>query len=363
MGRISRKSSALLSAINPPLWGVLFHVYGLTGKSRYSNEKFRVLYAGTRPFFHYFKQSTFAESPEEEFLGLYNILELRRVRQRGSWDLEVFRGHKLLANLGLFPSCFFVPEWVSGTSSLVQDALNEQTSRSRRRDRALLRKSELGYAVTVDPRDLDFFYEEMYLPHMHQRHGESVSLMTRESMMSRVKHDKGELVMIYRGNDAVGGSFVVQEKGRPRLYSQGVLQNDKNLFRLGVGTAVYLYSFDHLADCGFDEVHMGWTRALLSDGSLYFKQRFGFLVRESSEIGHFFNSASVTLAAIKYLENTGFISYRRGVKSAELFRASDAESSVKLLDQKRLQCSAMGLSRINVTDLSHAVPDIAVRID
>lgn len=356
MGTVSQKAVALISAVRFPFWGLRFHVYGLTGKCRYGGGQLRVLYAGTQPFFHYFKTMAFSELPKEEFFGSYSIFELGRARQGLCWDLELFRSHRIFANLGFFPSGLFVPEWLSGIADLVQQKNIEDTSRSRKRDRILMSKNDISYSVTTDTSDLDYFYDEMYGPHIQQKHGESDFFMTREEMMSKVRANRGELIMIYLGKEAVGGSFIFYEDGRPRLFSLGVLRNDKDLMRRGVGTAIYLCSFDHLSKNGFREIHMGWSRAVLSDGSLYFKQRFGLKVEETSVIGHFLRYSNASDAAKECLKHMGFIHYRHGKTKAALFRKNVTAGSDTVLLQKQAQVEALGLDGMDVIDLSQPGP-------
>jgi len=351
MGRVSQKAKALIGAVRFPFWGLRFHVYGLTGTCRYGGGQLRVLYAGTQPFFHYFKTTVFSEPPKEEFFGSYSIFELGRARQGLSWDLELFRSHKIFVNFGLFPSCLFVPEWLSGVADLDQQRTMEATSRSRKRDRKLMSKNDVSYSVTTDTGDLEYFYDEMYGPHMHEKHGESVFLMSKEEMMSRVRSNQGELIMIHMGKDAVGGSFVFYEDGRPRLFSQGVLRNDKDLMRCGVGTAIYLCSFDHLSKNGFSDVHMGWSRAVLSDGSLYFKQRFGLKVEETSVVGHFLRYSNASDAARECLKHMGFIHSRHGKTKAALFRRNVKADADKVFLQKQAQVEALGLDGLDIIDL------------
>lgn len=361
MGKVSKKSTSVLKAIRFPFWAFLFHVTVLNGKPRYGGGNIRVLYAGTKPFLHYFKEMTFSEPPAEEFIGSYKIYEMSRVASKLSCDLEIYRGHQSLANMGLFPSAYFIPEWVSGTASLQNHRDCESTSKSRRRDRSILERGEIGYSVTRKSSDLEHFYEKMYLPLIEQKHGHSEFVMTREQMHSRVRDDNGRLVMIYHGEKAVGGSLIVQENGMPRLYSQGVLNNDKDLMRLGVGTAIYLYSFDHLLDQGYSLVNMGWSRALLTDGSLYFKQRFGLEIQKSSEIGHFLKHASESQPASEYLAQTGFLQHLRGKTSAVLFGASDLDRDAGLIAQKKKQCESMGIDQVATIDLKRSTQTAAYR--
>lgn len=361
MGKNSRKATSVLKAIRFPFWAFLFHVTVLNGKPRYGGGKIRVLYAGTKPFLHYFKEMTFSEPPAEEFIGSYKIYEMSRVSKKLSCDLEIYRGHQSLANLGLFPSAYFIPEWVSGTASLRNQRDCENTSKSRRRDRALLGRGEISYSVTRKLSDLEYFYEKMYLPLIEQKHGNSEFVMTREQMNSRLRNDDARLIMIYHGEKAVGGSLIIQENGLPRLYSQGVLNNDKNLMRLGVGTAIYLYSFDYLLNEGYSRVNMGWSRALLTDGSLYFKQRFGLEIQNTSPIGHFLKHAPESQPASECLAQTGFLQHLRGETSAVLFGASDSDRDAGLIAQKKIQCESMGIDQVTTIDLKRSKQASAYR--
>jgi len=356
MGTVSQKAKALIGAVPFPFWGLRFPVYGLTGKCRYGGEQLRVLYAGTQPFFHYFKTTIFSDLPKEEFFGSYSIFDLGRARQGRCWDLELFRGHKIFANSGFFPSGVFVPEWLSGVADLAHQKSIEDTSKSRKRDRNLMSKSDISYAVTTDKNDLDYFYDEMYCPHMHQKHGESAFLMSREDMLSRVSGNQGELIMIYLGKEAVGGSFIFYEDDRPRLFSQGVLRNDKELMRRGVGTAIYLCTFDYLSKKGCREVHMGWSRAVLSDGSLYFKQRFGLKFEETSVIGHFLRYSNASEAAKECLQHMGFVHYRHGKTKAALFMKNVTAATNAVLMKKQAQVDALGLDGVDIIDLSQSGP-------
>ena len=355
MGDLSRKAVSLLSATGFPFWGFQFHLVGLTGTCRFSDREIRILYGGTRPFFRYFKEMSFSGSPTEEHLGTFNVLKLGRIRRNGDWDLEVFRGHQTLAKAGMFPSSFFVPEWISGTADLAKQRECDKTSKSRRRDRAILERNNITYSVTTDQQDLDHFYDEMYLPHIGQEHADSDHLMTREQMRSYVQESNGRLVVIRRDSEPVGGSLIIEDKGRPRLYSQGILHNDIGLKRSGVGTAVYLYSFDHLLESGYSDVHMGWSRALLSDGSLYFKQRFGLRLAEASRQGHFISHAEDSDVAADFLSNTGLLHSRRGPIRAAVFQTGGAKQKA-LVSDKLAQCWAMGVDNPSVIHLEAERP-------
>ena len=362
MASLQNRAARLFSKAGIPLWVFRFHVVGLSGRSRFGGGKLRVLYAGTKPFLDYFKSTAFEEPPGEELLGVHNITDLSGVRQHDDWDLALFRGHANYARLGFFPRAFFVPEWVAGTASLAQQQAYETTSRSRQRDRALLDRKGVTYTVTRKAGDLDFFYEKMYLPYVSTRHGQSAFLVGPEEMMARVAAGDGRLVQIRIGGEPVAGSLIIVENGRPRLYSLGVHEDDRPLMRYGVGTAIYLYSYDHLVESGFSDVHMGWSRSLLSDGTLYFKQRLGLRLIDTSPIGHFLVPGNQSEAATQFLGQTGFLHRRRGPIRAVLFKSASLERQDKYFSRRNMQCQSMGVKHIDVVDLDSPEAQPLIRL-
>lgn len=327
-------------------------MYGLSGPSRFGGGNLRILYAGTRPFFSYLNETAYAHEPDVQYLGAFTLFDLQRAGAEFPGDIEVVRSNKLMAAVGVYPERFFVPEWLTGVSSLNEQKISEDISRSRKRDRRLIERSKISFYVSRNHDDLDYFFKEMYMQHIPKVHGDSALLMTRDSMIETVDAGDGELVVIRMNGKPVGGSFIVYDGDQPRLYSEGVLNNDKELLRKGVGTAIYLCSFDYLAAQGFTSVHMGRSRALLSDGVLYFKQRFGLHITGCSLTGHFFKCTNPSNAAAAFLHNTGLIHFRGNRKSAASFVSDSLADPSDVLAEQQRQASDMGLDGVEVVDLS-----------
>ena len=296
-----------------------FEVFSLEGISRAGDGRLRILYGGNAPFRHYLKRIAYTESVREEFLGKAAPWELGELRRRGDYDLQLFRSHKLLAGFPFVGKGFFVPEWASGTTDLGEQSRYHQVSRSRQRDVRLLRRNGLSYSVSTSTEELRLFYESMYRPHIQVAHGQAALFMSYDKMMTRVSQGEGELVLIEREGQAVGGSFLVYDQGQPRLFSEGILNHDKALLRAGVGTAVYLFTFEHLFNNGFQTAHMGRSRTFLSDGALYFKQRFGLKITDCSDSGLFLRAVNDRPATIGFLRANPFLHFRGGQLRAALF--------------------------------------------
>jgi len=335
-----------------------FPVFVLSGTGRYGGGELRILYAGSDPFRHYLKTAAFVDNPREEFRGRSSLAGLNKVKEEFDLDLAIIRGHVALTYSRMFESSIFVPEWLAGETSLTKQRQHERSSKSRQRDRKLFERHGLSFAVTTDPKDLIDFYENMYLPHIQSAHQGSALLMSRDSMLHRAKLGEGELIKVMAEEQAVAGSFIVYDAGQPRLFSAGVLNRDKELLRKGVGTAIYLFSFDHLAEQGFDSVQMGRSRGFLSDGGIYFKRRFGLTLNKYSESGVFIRPLSARTALRNFMGNTGFVHVRRGQLMASVFPASGAfENDPACQDQKNLAIEC-GIDDIEINLFSHSIrPD------
>jgi hypothetical protein len=287
-----------------------FSAFEMVGDAGASGGQLRVLFAGSESFRHYLKELAFDGIVEERHLGRTTPWQLHGDGRHSGYDLLISRSHRALADMNFFRGSYFVPEWLSGKADLEAQWRRADTSKSRKRDLRQLDKHRLRYRVTTDPTDLGFFFEQMYVPHIRRAHGPAALLMGYDQMMSRTRRGEGELVLISRDGQPVAGSFIVYDAGKPRLFSEGVLHSNKDYLRMGAGTALYLYSFDHLRRRGFRWVNMGRSRAFLSDGVLYFKERFGVELTEPSDSGVFVQVLRLSPATRAFLDKNPFVHVR-----------------------------------------------------
>lgn len=110
-----------------------------------------------------------------------------------------------------------MPDWISGNSNLDQQENYESQSKSRQRDRRLIAQNDIDYTVTTDVSALNYFYDEMYVPHIVAAHGNAALFMSRDRMLRYVQQAEGELLVIRLQGQAVAGSFLVYEKNALRL--------------------------------------------------------------------------------------------------------------------------------------------------
>lgn len=329
-----------------------FPVYLISGYSRHGGGNLRLIYAGNTHLRHYIKQLAFVDSPDEKYVGKLTLPGLRRFARQATADIELCRSHVSLVRAGLFPHRLFVPDWLSGTTDLLSQAEYEKSSKSLRRDRRYLERNNVRYTVTRNEQDLRLFYDQMYIPHVTASHGDSALLMSDTDMIDRARSNAAELVLIKRNEKPVGGSLIVYENRQPRLFSCGILGKDQSLLRAGIGSAIYLFSFDHLLERGFKSVHMGRSRAFLSDGALYYKQRFGYRINDVSEVGLLMRVGNNSPVTQNFLRQTGFVHCRPGGPGAALFPRNGNMDEDSVAQDKGEFAWSLGIDQLDVLKIA-----------
>jgi hypothetical protein len=273
-----------------------FTVHVLEGRTR-RGHPLRILYAGSASYRHYLRRLAYANDCLERPLGRYWRWQLAALAANEDVDLRVTRCARALRGLlAADKSSFYAPEWLWADL-----ALDPEMAKRRGKAWSGIRRNGLTYSVTKDGEALRHFYERMYLPLIKASHGEAAQPMAYDYMLQRVADGEAELVSIRQGDRAVGGCFVVYDDGEARLFSQGILDADRDLLRQRVGVATYLFSFIHLLEQGFDRANLGRSRPFLTDGALQFKLERGGRISGTTGTGIAFSLETATPGAQEIL--------------------------------------------------------------
>jgi hypothetical protein len=254
------------------LWFRTWVIDGYIGKN---HRRIRMLFAGEPADKAYLCRQLFTGVREETQIGKTWGFEVPAQVARHGCDLSLI---PTLDKRGLDESDrlrFNLPCWTSGFVNLTAEAVTVGQSSSRRRDLRKLRKQGLTCRVTTDPDDLIAFYRDMYVPSMADAHGDGALLMRQDHMLQRLGQRTCELLWILENDRPIAGSLIAYDPLMPRLWSSGILNANPSLKRKGVGTALYLLSFQHLFERGHKRINLGRSRPFLNDGAAYFKRRFG----------------------------------------------------------------------------------------
>ncbi len=98
-----------------------------------------------------------------------------------------------------------IPAWIRGHVPLPRGPAVMKDSRVKRGLRRI-RQYQLSYETTRDPKTFDDFYRTMYVPYAKARFGESAFIFSKDE--TRAMFDRGELVMVSKGGEYVGGQLI-----------------------------------------------------------------------------------------------------------------------------------------------------------
>jgi len=300
-----------------------FTVRMVSGRTPQSGQPLRVLYAGGESYDHYLRRVWFDGAVDEQPLGRRWLWQLPALARGMNADIAVTRTTFALRGMAMTSGAFYLPEWVWCEAPLAIEALAGSARQRRRVDLRKLENRGLRYRVTTEAVDLRYFYERMYVPTTRSSHGEHALLMSRDDMLRRVAAGEAELVSILHDGAPVGGCLLVYG-AKPRVFSVGVLDGDREWYRAGVGLANYVLSFEHLHAQGFIDASLGRCRPFLNDGPLVFKKRLGAGIAGAEPDGVVLRPLAQNAAVSEVLAANPFIHADRSGLHAVLLSAQPA---------------------------------------
>jgi hypothetical protein len=138
-----------------------------------------------------------------------------------------------------------------------------------------MKKGNFEYTISKDPTDFDFFYNNMYIPYIMNRHGDCGLKVSFERMKN--SFENGELLFIKQKGKAIAGVIIDYKvmNGTPRTTQLGVLRGDFDYVRKGALIAIYYYTIEYLREKGYKKYSVGLARPFINDGMLNHKLYWG----------------------------------------------------------------------------------------
>jgi hypothetical protein len=203
-------------------------------------------------------------------------------------DLTLLRLHRLVRRQARTRGCLVVPAWVQSALDTRRspDALleGERSGRSsRKNDLRRARKAGFDPVLAGGPAEVHHFFEEWCIPFSRSRFGAGMIPMGRDwiRQVARVC----QVMWIERDGTRVGGALL-EPRGRAlRNLAFGV--RDPAAVRDGVLTACYWYMIEHAIREGYDALHLGSSRPVLSDGVLRHKLKWGGVLTAARQWDYF----------------------------------------------------------------------------
>ncbi len=285
---------------------MLFKTWILAGRLKNCDHELTVLYGGTETHLAYLQKLIFATKPDVASLGRQPIWKLSKISKRSEAQLAFIPAHETLLRRYQREEDFFIPWWIAGEVSTTIDYSHPPWKKRLSGDFRKIRKYQYGSTVSRNPKEVEHYYHTMYRPLIEQYHGESALPMDLGRMLARVRTG-GELLFTLRDAEPVAGELIIYEKGRAMTRTIGVKNADRQLIRQGVISASTLNTIRHVREKGFSRLHMGSCRAFLTDGSLFYKKKWGLRFIGHDRYGHLLRILQLSSGVKAFLENNPFV--------------------------------------------------------
>jgi hypothetical protein len=259
-------------------WMLIFDVWSISSK-HHSDENIRALFIGKGDEIdkNYFRSLIFNENYDENYLGKVWVWSLIYIfwRFRKSHDLIIVKTKMKICNLLRSKKSFVIPDWISCEIDLGSDLKSQSISKHTFKNNVRkIKKCNFGYTITKDPLHFHFFYHNMYLPYLSNRHGSLGLEISFETM--KISFQDGELLLIKDGEEIIAGVLIDYKimNGIPRTTQLGILNGDFHYVKKGALIASYYYTIEYLKK-DHRKLSLGYARPFINDGLLNQKLSWG----------------------------------------------------------------------------------------
>ncbi|GEM_PF-3722544 len=136
----------------------------------------------------------------------------------------------------------------------------------------LIKRFKYTHVFSRDVQSLRFFYENMYVPYMKNRHNIFAYIAEFNAIQKCFK--KGGLIFIKQGNKFISGGVIELYKNGLRFTHLGILNGDVSLIKKGALSSLYYFMFKLARERSLNVVDLGHSRGFLDDGLLRYKAKW-----------------------------------------------------------------------------------------
>jgi hypothetical protein len=317
----------------------------LNGLESTSGESLNIFFVGSQKQKTYISSLAYDVQCTERDCGklyVWRILFMLITNTSGC-DVAIIEGGRLHRVLYKNAKDFFLPLWLKTTATIPLPA----TSHSYKEDIRRIRKSGLSYEVVTEGSKIDDFYHNMYRPAVNASHGESTIEINYDEMIRQWNSGKCELLLISREGISIAGVLVIRNE-IPRLWANGVRDNNPGYRKFSVITATYHFAAEYLGGQGYKTMDLGLSRGFLNDGILQFKNKFGHGVIGVDTSGFVLKVLRGGAGSDQFLINNPFLHLRGGLLYGVVFMTRDEELSEKRSAKLQKKYFLEGLAGLHI---------------
>jgi hypothetical protein len=284
-------------------------VYRLTGKTRGGVDA-SAIFAGHWDSRDYIVNRFFDGSFARVRLGATSIYALPGTLRdlRSEADLTIARISRPVAARVFGREHLCVPEAVDCEIALSDEppAL-PLTTKTAKHNAKVVRDNELTWSVSHEMRDCEGFIEGMYEPYLVARHGGRG--VRKAPYRVRRQCRQGALLLVHHRGVPVAGGTLIVDAPVLRTGVLGTAHGGKDLLKLGVVSALYLFGAEYARQRGLSRFNLGGSNPSLVDSVLTHKCAWGGRVidRDESLRDYVLGWSEPTAAVLEMLAHTPLI--------------------------------------------------------
>lgn len=215
----------------------------------------------------------------------------------------------------------------------------------------------LGYRISNDLKDFDFFYHRMHVPHIRKQFGNLSDIDSYDEM--KKYYLKGFLLFVTRDNEDIAGALCLVEDGAIAFRRTGVLDGDESNVKTGAQTALYYFQLVYANEHDIHAVDTMKSRPFLNDGVYRHKRDWGAEVLPDNESGtwvYFFNTGPDEKIARFFENNPAIVNSDKGLKG--VIGVSDrTETSTASINNLNHKYQSPGINEFIVLTPNGKIPD------
>lgn len=336
-------------------------VVRMRGKIRDTDQDITVLYVGrrsrSRSNYSYLSSALFDDRLVVD-RHPSNLLAVRKHMRRASALSDI-----LIADIGWPYDALFnrsgtfleLPDWMNMAVNLADDwpaVIRSFRQTTRNNDLRLIRRNDYQCRLTRSRRDIEQFYELLYLPFIRHKHGNAAVAAPRRHVIRRAL--QGWLLQVLKGSDVVAAGVVYPDDGALYFLWLGIPKRHLENPPEAAISALYYFGIQHAFEQQLDSVDFAGTRPFLTDGAFHFKRKWGAAVEDT------FSPSSILIkpqngneGAAKFCQHFPMLARRRDGLEAIFLRMGervDAEAFSRL--EKAYACS--GIDSIAVIEIAES---------
>ena len=306
---ISKATSVFLLTINQ----LSYQAYIIKGKEKNSKENIKILYLTNEEIYPYLMKILFLEKPKHKKIGKIRIWNINKEIKKVFHKINGVFIETNTFFTGYFEKKGFIiiPESISMTLDISHPFSDIYKSFSKSGKEDIRKVKKYGYAceITRDPKKLKLFYNEMYIPHITQRH-EKTAIHTNFHALRLLFEKNGRLMLIKQKNEYVSGALFSIEKEKATATYLGIKKGKNNLLKKGLTAASYYFFIKWAKKHGIKTLDFGTSKAFINDGLFRYKKKWGVKITKTKSYIHSifpFKVCKKSKAIHSFLINNPFI--------------------------------------------------------